>query len=94
MVDGAHHCTCNDTVSALSFCEAEHVTATAAANEAKYIQERFVASGENSHVDSTGRIGVASRRGLQNFDIWKCDSCGCKLKLHGHASESERYLDT
>ena len=77
---------------ALSFREAEHVAATAAASEAKYIQERSVACGEtaniNLHVDSTGPIGVASRRGLQNYDIWKCDSFGCKLKLHGHASES------
>ena len=29
----------------------------------------------------------------KDFNIWTCDSCGCKLKLHPQASESARYMN-
>ena len=55
------------SVVAQSSCEAEQIAATAATSEAKCMQAcgRHV----NIHVrsDSTGAIGVASRRGLQRL---------------------------
>ena len=54
---------------AQSSCEAEYIAATAATSEAKYIQSLFLACGQHVNIhlrsDSSGAIGVASRRGLQ-----------------------------
>ena len=56
---------------AQSSCEAEHIAATAATTEAKYIQALFLACGQHVNIhlrsDSSGAIGVASRRGLQRL---------------------------
>ena len=52
-----------------SSCEAEYIAATAATSEAKYIQALFLTCGQHVNIhlrsDSSGAIGVASRRGLQ-----------------------------
>ena len=57
------------SVIAQSSCEAEYIAATAATNEAKYIQALFLACGQHVNIhlrsDSSGAIRVASRRGLQ-----------------------------
>ena len=59
------------SVIAQSSCEAEFFAATAAASEAKYIQALFFARGQHVNIhlrsDSTGAMGVASRRGLQRL---------------------------
>ena len=59
------------SVVAQSSCEAEYIAATAATNEAKYIQALFSACGQHVSIDlrsdSSGAIGVASRRGLQGL---------------------------
>ena len=59
------------SVIAQSSCEAEYIAATAATSEAKYIQALFLACGQHVNIhlrsDSTGAIGVASRRCLQRF---------------------------
>ena len=51
--------------------EAEYIAATAARSEANYIQALFLACGQSVNIhllsDSTGAIGVASRRGLQRL---------------------------
>ena len=64
-------CRCPDTVIAQSSCEAEYIAATAATSEAKYIQALFLACGQHVNIhlrsDSSGAIGVASRRGLQRL---------------------------
>ena len=52
-------------------CEAEYIAATAATSEAKYILALFLACGQHVNIhlrsDSSGAIGVASRRGLQRL---------------------------
>ena len=59
------------SVIAQSSCEAEYIAATAATSEAKYIQALFLACGQHVNIhlrsDSSGAIGVASRRGLQRL---------------------------
>ena len=59
------------SVVAQSSCEAEYIAATAATSEAKYIQSLFLACGQHVSIqlreDSSGAIGVASRRGLQRL---------------------------
>ena len=59
------------SVIAQSSCEAEYIAATAASSEAKYTQGLFLACGQHAnihlHSDSSGAVGVASRRGLQRF---------------------------
>ena len=49
-------------------CEAEYIAATAATSETKYMQALFLACGQHVNIhlrsDSSGAIGVASRRGL------------------------------
>ena len=59
------------SVVAQSSCEAEYIGATAATSEAKYIQSLFLTCGQHVNIhlrsDSTGAIGVASRRGLQRL---------------------------
>ena len=59
------------SVTAQSSCEAEQIAATAATSEAKYIQGLFLACGQHVNIhlrsDSSGAIGVASRRGLQRL---------------------------
>ena len=59
------------SVIAQSSCEAEYILATAATSEAKYIQALFLACGQHVNIhlrsDSSGAIGVASRRGLQRL---------------------------
>ena len=58
------------SVIAQSSCEAEYIAATAATSEAKYIHCSWpVDNTVNIHVrsDSSGVIGVASRRGLQRL---------------------------
>ena len=58
------------TVIAQTSREAEYI-ATAATSEAKYIQALFLACGQHVNIhlrsDSSGAIGVASRRGLQRL---------------------------
>ena len=58
-------------VIAQSSCEAEYIAATAATSEAKCIQALFLACGQHVNIhlrsDSSGAIGVASRRGLQRL---------------------------
>ena len=58
-------------VVAQSSSEAEYIAATAATSEAKYIQALFSACGQHVSIDlrsdSSGAIGVASRRGLQRL---------------------------
>ena len=57
------------SVIAQSSCEAEYIAATAATSEAKYIQALFLACVQHVNIhlrsDSSGGIGVASRRGVQ-----------------------------
>ena len=52
-------------------CEAEYIAATAATSEAKLLQALFLACGQHVNIhlrsDSSGAIGVASRRGLQRL---------------------------
>ena len=59
------------SVVAQSSCEAEYIAATAATSEAKYIQALFSACGQHVSIDlrsdSSGAIGVASRRGSQRL---------------------------
>ena len=59
------------SVIAHSSCEAEYIAATAATCEAKYIQALFLTCGQHVNIhlrsDSSGTIGVASRRGLQRL---------------------------
>ena len=59
------------SVIAQSSCEAEHIAATAATSEAKYIQALFLACGQHMNIhlrsDCSGAIGVASRRGLKRL---------------------------
>ena len=61
---------CARTQSAIaqSPCEVEYIEATAATSEAKYIEALFLACGQNVNIhlrsDSSGAIGVGSRRGL------------------------------
>ena len=59
------------SVVAQSSCEAEYIAAIAATSEAKYIQSLFLTCGQHVNIhlrsDSTGAIGVASRRGLQRL---------------------------
>ena len=59
------------SVIAQSSCEAEYTAATAATSEAKFIQALFLACGQHVNIhlrsDSSGAIGVASRRGLQRL---------------------------
>ena len=54
-----------------SSCEAEYIAATAPTSEAKYIQALFLAYGQHVNIhlrsDSSGAIGVASKRGLQRL---------------------------
>ena len=59
------------SVIAQSSCEAEYIAATAATSEAKHIQALFMACGQRVKIhlrcDSSGAIGVASRKGLQRL---------------------------
>ena len=59
------------SVIAQSACEAEFFAATPATSEAEYIQALFLACGQQMNIhlrsDSSGAIGVASRRGLQRL---------------------------
>ena len=59
------------SVTAQSSCDAEYIAATAATSEAKNIQALFLACGQHVNIhlrsDSSGAIGVASRRGLQRL---------------------------
>ena len=59
------------SVIAQSSCEAEYITATAATSEAKFLQALLLACGQHVNIllrsDSSGAIGVASRRGLQRL---------------------------
>ena len=59
------------SVTAQSSCEAEYIAAIAATSEAKYIQALFLACVQHVnihlHSDSSGSIGVASRRGVQRL---------------------------
>ena len=59
------------SVVAQSSCEAEYIAATAATSEAKHIQAFFAVCGQlvsiDLRFDSSGAIGVASRRGLQRL---------------------------
>ena len=59
------------SVIAQSSCEAEYIAATAATSEATYIQALFLACGQHVNIhlrsESSGAIGVASRRGLQRL---------------------------
>ena len=56
---------------AQSSCEAEYIAATTAASEANHIQALFLACGQHVNIhlrsDSSGAIGVASRRGVQRL---------------------------
>ena len=59
------------SVIAQSSCEAEYIAATAATSEVKYIKALFLACGQHVNIhlrsDSSGAIGVASRRSLQRL---------------------------
>ena len=59
------------SVIAQSSCQAEYIAATAATSEAKYIQALFLACGQHVNIhlrsDSSGAVGVASRRALQRL---------------------------
>ena len=73
MLDGLliSACARTQSVIAQSSCEDEYIAATAATSEAKYIQALFLACGQHVSIhlrsDSSGAIGVASRRGLQRL---------------------------
>ena len=73
MLDGFLLCAGARTQSvvAQSSCEAEYFEATTATSEAKHIQAPFWACGQHVNIhfrsNSTGAIGVASRRGLQRL---------------------------
>ena len=85
------------SVIAQSSCEAEHIAATAATSEAKYIQALFLACGQ--HVKHPSAFRQLWRHWCGKGEevcngcvIWTFDFCGCKRRPPTRTFESARCL--
>ena len=85
------------SVIAESSCEAEYIAATAATNEAKYIQAPFLACGQHVNIlicVPTALVPLVwqAEEVCNGSVIWTCDFCGCKQRPPARTFESRRCL--